>query len=72
MKAWLFILMTSCFQPELADRIANAERSAIYELTSMGREEHPSFSEALRVEGEHEEMWAHLDELIAAPSRKRS
>ncbi len=52
---------------KLADRIANVEACLALGDSRIGmyRKEWVSFQEALRVEGEHERMWRHLDLLIA-------
>ena len=51
---------------KLADRIANIE--ACYEsgsnLIGMYRKEAVGFEQALRVEGQYEEMWEHISELL--------
>lgn len=52
---------------KLADRIANLEHSLQGDsgLAAMYRKEHEDFRRALRTEGENEEMWLHLDKLVA-------
>jgi len=54
---------------KLADRIANVETSLAAEGKSffgMYRKEYPFFRAMLHVPGENEEMWAHLDALMAS------
>lgn len=48
---------------KLADRIANVENGG--KLVDMYRKEHEDFRRGLYCPGRHEEMWAHLDALLA-------
>lgn len=52
---------------KLADRIANVEHSLTGDgrLLGMYKKEHPAFKAALYVPGEDEDLWAHLDSLLA-------
>lgn len=54
-------------QLKLADRIANVEAGG--SLVRKYRKAHEDFRRALRTEGEHDGMWAHLDGLLAGPRR---
>jgi (p)ppGpp synthase/HD superfamily hydrolase len=61
-------------QVKLADRIANVEQGV---ATSSPRlrmylEEQPGFREALRRDGQYEELWEHLDGLIAEAVSRRA
>lgn len=48
---------------KLADRIANVETGG--NLVSMYRKEHENFKRNLYTQGENEDMWTHLDKLLA-------
>lgn len=47
---------------KLCDRIANVEAGG--NLIGMYRKEHEDFKRALYTPGQHEELWAHLDDLL--------
>ncbi len=49
---------------KLADRIANVEAGG--NLVGMYRKEHEDFKRALFTPGENEEMWKHLESLMAS------
>lgn len=56
---------------KLCDRIANVEHSATWGSPQLGmyRREHLAFRDALHREGQFEEMWTYLDQLIKGVQR---
>lgn len=58
---------------KVADRIANVAhgiRMGNHDKTKMYYKEAPEFREALYIEGEHEQLWATLDNLMAIAGEK--